>query len=384
MSLPLADWRPVASLWERWINLRNGLIATPEFQRWAAGSPLTRYVARRRTRALFDLCAGFVYSQILLACVKLDLFEILAKGPRSAAELSARFELSPDATTRLLRAAVSLKLLRALPHDRYALADLGAAMLGNPSIAGFVEHHGLLYDDLRDPLALLRGEASTRLSAFWPYAADRPETASDRPADIETYRAYSELMARSQAMLAQDLLDAFPLDGRKMLLDVGGGEGAFVAAAAERFPALRFQLFDLPGVAERARANFAARGVSARVEIHAGSFLRDALPTGADVVSLVRVLHDHDDDSARAILRAIRKALPAGGALLLAEPMAETPGAEPIGDAYFGFYLLAMGRGRPRSAARIAALLKEAGFTSVRPISTRRPLLASAIIAHAL
>jgi demethylspheroidene O-methyltransferase len=169
-----------------------------------------------------------------------------------------------------------------------------------------------------------------------------------------------------------------------MLLDVGGGEGAFVAAAAERFPALRFQLFDLPGVAERARANFAARGVSERVEIHAGSFLRDALPTGADVVSLVRVLHDHDDDSARAILRAIRKALPAGGALLLAEPMAETPGAEPIGDAYFGFYLLAMGRGLPRSAARIAALLNEAGFTGVRPLSTRRPLLASAIIARSL
>ena len=70
-----ARWR------ERWLNLRNKLIADPRFQRWAAASPLTRFVARRRTRQLFDLCAGFVYSQILLACVRLRLFETLAEGP---------------------------------------------------------------------------------------------------------------------------------------------------------------------------------------------------------------------------------------------------------------------------------------------------------------
>jgi demethylspheroidene O-methyltransferase len=28
--------------------------------------------------------------------------------------------------------------------------------------------------------------------------------------------------------------------------------------------------------------------------------------------------------------------------------MSETPGAEPVGDAYFGLYLLAMGSGRTR------------------------------------
>lgn len=384
MSMPLAEWAPIATLRERWLNLRNRLIATPEFQRWAAQSPLTRFVARRRTRALFDLCAGFVYSQILLACVRLDLFAILAEGPQSVAALSARFGLSQEATVKLLRAAASLKLVRALPQERYGLDDLGAAMLGNPSIAGFIEHHSLLYDDLRDPVGLLRGEVSTKLSAFWPYAGDRPEAAPAPAAGAETYRAYSELMARSQAMLAQDILDAYPLEKQRKLLDVGGGEGAFVAAAAERFPELRFQLFDLPGVAERAGANLAARGFADRVEAHGGSFLRDPLPRGADIVSLIRVLHDHDDESARAILRGIRAALPSGGALLLAEPMAETAGAEPIGDAYFGFYLLAMGRGRPRAPREIARLLTDAGFADVRRLATRRPLLVSAIIARVL
>lgn len=383
MTLPTALQAPIVSLRERWLVFRSRLIATSEFQRWAAGSLFTRFVARRRTRALFDLCAGFVYSQILLACVRLDLFAILARGPAALDDLSARLALPPEAAERLLRAAVSLKLLRALPNGRYALDDLGAAMLGNPSIAGFIEHHALLYDDLRDPVALLRNEVATKLSAFWPYAGDRPGMASNG-ADAETCRAYSELMSRSQAMLAQDILDAYPLGAHRFLLDAGGGEGAFIAAAAERFPHLRFALFDLPGVAARAQADFEARGLSDRAAAHGGSFLSDPLPTGADIVSLVRVLHDHDDESARAILSRVRDALPRGGTLLLAEPMSETPGAEPIGAAYFGFYLLAMGRGRPRSATEIARLLRETGFHDIRHPPTRRPLLVSAIIAHTL
>ena len=85
--------------------------------------------------------------------------------------------------------------------------------------------------------------------------------------------------------------------------------------------------------------------------------LRDFLPHGADVASLIRVLHDHDDELVRVILAAIHDALPPRGVLLVAEPMAGAPGAEPMGEAYFGFYLLAMGRGRPRSASEIAAHL---------------------------
>jgi demethylspheroidene O-methyltransferase len=53
-----------------------------------------------------------------------------------------------------------------------------------------------------------------------------------------------------------------------------------------------------------------------------------------------------------------------------------------MGDAYFGFYLLAMGRGRPRSAAELTALLRQAGFGTVRQLHTNTPLLASALMAR--
>ena len=110
--------------------------------------------------------------------------------------------------------------------------------------------------------------------------------------------------------------------------------------------------------------------------------LRDPLPRGADVISLVRVLHDHDDESARTLVAAVRDALPPGGTIVVAEPMAGAPGAEPMGDAYFGFYLLAMGRGRPRKLDEIAKLLRAAGFEACHEAKTGNSLVVSALVAR--
>ena len=113
-----------------------------------------------------------------------------------------------------------------------------------------------------------------------------------------------------------------------------------------------------------------------------GNFLADSLPSGADIASLVRVIHDHDDARALTILQSVRRALPKGGTLILAEPMSGTPGAEAMGDAYFGFYLLAMGRGQPRTADQLTALLHAAGFGSVRLLATRIPLQVRMLVAQ--
>jgi demethylspheroidene O-methyltransferase len=115
--------------------------------------------------------------------------------------------------------------------------------------------------------------------------------------------------------------------------------------------------------------------------VHGGDFRTDALPAGADTVSLVRVLHDHDDATVLAILRAARQALPPGGLVMVAEPMSGTAGAEPAGEAYFGFYLLAMGRGRPRTPDALYALLRAAGFARPCLVKTRNPLLLQIVVA---
>jgi demethylspheroidene O-methyltransferase len=113
-----------------------------------------------------------------------------------------------------------------------------------------------------------------------------------------------------------------------------------------------------------------------------GDFFTDALPSGADIISLVRVIHDHDDAAAQALLGAIFDALPVNGVLLIAEPMVGTPGAEAAGDAYFGFYLLAMGSGKPRAPKRLQQMLAAAGFTHAHLVRTHQPLQARLIAAH--
>lgn len=363
---------------ERCLALRDRLLGSARFQRWASLFPLTRPIARRQVRALFDLCAGFVYSQVLLACVRLKLFDLLAERPRDAQELAPRLSMPVESAERLLRAAASLGLLERRGAGRYGLGMLGAALRANPGVLAMVEHHAVLYEDLRDPVGLLRGDRRTALRRYWAYAdGERGE----RP-DAAAVEAYTALMGASQPLVAEEVLDAADLGRHRCLLDVGGGDGSFLLAVAARLPHLQLKLFDLPPVAERAGARFAEAGLAGRAEAIGGDAFTDPLPRGADVISLVRVVHDHDDAAVLGLLRAVRAALPPGGRLVLAEPMAGTAGAEPIGDAYFGFYLFAMGQGRARTPAELTALLHAAGFERVRLRPTHIPLLTSVMEAH--
>ena len=327
-------------------------------------------MARKRAGALFDLAAGFVYSQVLTAFVALELHTLLHDAPADAASLAPAIGLPPDRTERLLAAATALRLARRRADGRYALGTRGAALIDNPGVLAMIAHHDRLYADLRDPIALLRGAPPTALRAFWPYA-------DTGPVEPEDARRYSALMDASQAMIAREVLDAYDIARHFRVLDVGGGWGAFLTQAERRAPHLRLALFDLPAVATQARARLGATAITAVP----GDFRTDPLPHGADLITLVRVLHDHDDATVLALLRSARRALAPGGRLLIAEPMARTPGAEPAGDAYFGFYLLAMGTGRPRTPRMLRRMLRTAGFTHARLLPTHTPLLVRVLVA---
>jgi demethylspheroidene O-methyltransferase len=361
----------------RWLGLRDRLLASPRFQRWASRLPLTRPIANRRARELFDITAGFVYSQVLAACVQLRLLEQLAPGPLPLPAIATACGLPQESAARLLAAAAALRLVQERGDECYGLGDLGAALLGNPAVAAMVSHHSALYGDLADPVALLRDRSSARLARFWPYAGSAGELAPEEPV-----AAYSELMATSQALIAEDILDAVSLKRYRRLLDIAGGDGAFCAAALTRWPQLQATVFDLPAVARRARQRFLDAGLDPRGRVQGGNLWRDRLPRGADIATLIRVLHDHDDLAVDALLQSAHQALPAGGRLLIAEPMAATPGAEPMA-AYFGMYLWAMGSGRPRTARELTQRVLGAGFHRCREVPTHRPLLVRVLVAEA-
>ena len=357
---------PPAGLRAAWLRWRNRVLASAAFQRGAAAFPLSRPIARRKAAGLFDLVAGFAYSQVLAATLDSGLLELLEAAPASTESVASAAKLSPQAAERLLRAAAALDLVEPLAPGWWTLGQQGAALCGNPGAQAMIRHHRLLYADLADPLALLRADRkdATALSAFWHYSPSAP-AAEAKP--------YSELMAASQAMVAAQVVPAYRFERHRALLDVGGGSGTFARAVGAAHPQLRIGVFDLPAVIAAAQPSPTA--------LHSGDFLVDPLPSGYDLISLVRVLHDHDDAPAQHLLGAIQAALPPGGSLVIAEPMAGTRGAKGMGDAYFGMYLWAMGSGRPRTAAEIGAMLARAGFRRWREVATTQPLIARIIVA---
>lgn len=368
MPRPLA--RMISRISDGLLSVRDRLVSNLEFQRKAQRFPLIRRIADRQACKLFDLCAGFVYSQVLYACVDVGLLEILRQGPQSLEEIAAKTSLDRRAAETLVKAAQSLELISRRSSSRYGLGPLGAALCGHAGLLSMIRHHRMFYDDLRDPVALLRGQfQDSELSRYWAYAPRDGRELRD-----EDVASYTALMSASQSLVAEQILDALPLTPGQTLLDIGGGDGEFILRAARRYPDLRFKHLDLPAVSARAGRRFAEEGRSVHVEIVPGSFLDDPLPRGADIVTLIRVVHDHNDEAVAHLFRRIRGVLGPGGTLVVAEPLAGTSGCEAMGDAYFAFYLMAMGQGRPRGADEIKQMIAAAGFSSVRELPSASPL----------
>ena len=373
-------WRDRLDVW------MDGKLTSPGFLRWAASNVMTRWVARRRAKQVFDLMAGFVYSQVLLACVRLRILELVTESPRTLDELAQRCQVPLPALQRLVDSAVALRLLSLRGQGRYGLGALGAPVAAHAGIRAMVEHHAVLYHDMQDPVALLRDQVGDgQMAAYWPYSMTSAVN-DEKPAAPRTWQGdrvarYSQLMSASQPFVVDEILASYDFSQHRCLLDVGGGQGTFVGRLASGFTDLKLQLFDLPQVADLAKAGLASKGLSNRATAYGGDFLRDTLPTGSDIVTLVRVAHDHPDAHVKIILRAIFAALPADGTLLLAEPMAQNADKSPLGDAYFHFYLLAMGDGRLRTTGELIEMMREVGFAKVELLRNAMPLQTRILVA---
>ena len=353
------------------------LAGSTRVHRMMARVPGIKYLVRAEGRALFDILAGFVHSQALLAIVELDVLNLLQDGPMSAKNLAPKCKLTVDRMQLLLQSAASLGLLKRRRDGRFALSVRGAAFLTVPGLEAMVRHHPVLYRDLADPVAFLRGETSPELAQFWPYVFG-----AGGATDTAVTALYSGLMADSQGLVAEDTLQLVDLSGVKRLLDVGGGTGAFLMAVAQKYPSLNIGLFDLPVVVEGAGVHMAGAGVTNPLTIHSGSFRDDPLPTGSDAISLIRVLYDHADATVTKLLQAVFIALPPGGLLIVSEPMSGGAAPDRATDSYFAFYTAAMQTGRTRSGAEIAGLMADAGFADIAVIKGFRSFVTSVVTAR--
>ena len=185
-------------------------------------------------------------------------------------------------------------------------------------------------------------------------------------------------MSASQRMVADEILATRPFAGSRRLLDVGGGDGTFGSAVVRQYPDMKVALCDLPPVATVARRNVERIETGAAIEVHECDFV-SAASARADAISLVRVLHDHDDADASALLRAIWHALPVGGGIVINEPMAgqkpQSQWATPISASTCWPWDRGGRARRDRGNARAA------GFGDIASLRSRMPLVAGVITA---
>ena len=374
------DVQPPAEGW--WSRLRERIeqrLAQPSAYLWGRSHWWTRWAVRRRTERLFAWMGGFVNSQVLLACLQLRLFDRLAHAPASAEQLAPELEVPIHALIPLLQSADAMGLLVAKSNGTYGVGALGYVVKNQPGIAAMIEHNHLLYRDMAEPLRFLRQSNAGQMASYWPYAQQAGATPALSDDAAQQLAIYSDLMDASQSFVITEILDSVSFADYDCVLDVGCGQGRFMATLARQEPHLRLQLFDLPAVLSLARQRFEQAQLQDRASFHPGSFLDDDLPKGADLVTLVRVAHDHSDASLTLLLKKIWLALPVGGRVLLAEPMQLSTAEGAVVNPYFHFYLLAMGLGRLRSVPELTRLLQSAGFDAIETVPTAMPIHAQII-----
>lgn len=103
-------------------------------------------------------------------------------------------------------------------------------------------------------------------------------------------------------------------------LDVGGGDGTMACAFVTAHPHLKATVYNLPESAKIARKQIEAKGLSERVQVIEGDFIKDdCLPEGFDLILFSRVMYDWDEQVNRKLIKMAYQALPHGGLIAICE-----------------------------------------------------------------
>lgn len=314
-----------------------------------------------RSAVLRRLVNGYQVTQAIHVAAVLGIADLLGDGPRSSDDLAAASGAHPDALYRLLRALASVGVFHEGEGRRFTLTDLGAGLRSDApeSLAGWAAFVGEAY--YWQAWGALLHSVRTGENALrhlhgvdpWTLRARHPERSA----------TFDRAMTSVARQVIASVLATYDFGRFGTIVDVGGGNGTFLAAILAQQPAVRGVLFDQPHVVAGAGPILAEAGVTDRCEVVSGSFF-DALPDGGDAYVLKAILHDWEDEDCIRILRTCRRAMAEGAALLVVErelgPPNETPESK-----FSDLNMLVSPGGREREPEAYAALFAAAGFRYV-------------------
>jgi len=312
-------------------------------------------VARTLSLAEIFQLGYYWEGKVLLTAVKLDVFGALAKGARTAADVSRHLQTDRKATEVLLNALVSIGLLRK-SGERFLNAPETEEYLvkGSSKYAG---HLLLLQEAEWDNWGRLESVVRTGRS---PVKGHMFQT--------DPQLAENVLMVLHHVALqhAPTLAKQIDLSRAQTLLDLGGGAGTYAMAFCRAYPALTVTVFDLPETLRITERLIKEAGLDGRIRLLPCDFNRDALGGPYDAVLMSDILHYQDADANAALVRKAHRALAPSGRLVIKDRFLDDGRTGPAWTAVFAVHILVnTEKGRCYTMAEAVQWLKDAGFTSV-------------------
>lgn len=330
---------------------------------------------------LYDMIGGFRVTQLVRAAAYFGICDRLGSGPKDAKDVASDVKVDAATLRRLMRALSGLGVLEEGEDGRFSNTELGRLLTKDAPGSLYGVSLGLADDAwwqawAQLPHAIEQNRVATELAhgrTYWEVVADDPAVAA---------RFNRHMVAQTSAFVPQ-LIEAFDFARSTWVVDVGGGNGAMVAGVLAAHPSLRGSVLDREEGLEGADQYLSAHGVRDRCELVVGDFF-EAVPAGADVYVLARVLHDWEDGDAARILATCRRAMDPGSVLLVADQVlperaVDAPRERAALIADMHMYVLF--GARERTEAELRRLLQDGGFTVDRVVPTS-PL--SVVVAQAV
>jgi acetylserotonin N-methyltransferase len=338
---------------------------------------MTKYEAPSSDdRRIWDLWVSGTYQGAIVAADDAGLFAALDESPATIEALAQRLDFDVRATGTVLRLLAALGLLTQR-GGVYHLTDQARLYLvkSSPFYWGHMMRTGVSEWHRETALAKLKqkGSAETAGPEGTPQVSG-----SGRPVDgwaageIAIGRATSIAAAMHSHSLPAAIGAARNYDwtGIKRILDVGGGSGCFMIAAAQAHPHLRATIMELRTMCEAAAPYIEAGGVGSQVDTVAVDMFREAWPKGYDAIFFSNVLHDWNMRTCEWLAARAYDALPHGGRIMAHEMLLDDDGASPAATAAFSMLMLLATQGQQFTFGELAALLERAGFADVETRQT--------------
>jgi precorrin-6B methylase 2 len=271
---------------------------------------------------IIEVGFGFFSSKVLLTAVKLEVFTLLADRSMTGEELGAVLSFHPRGIYDFFDSLVALGFL-----DRDGKGTTGQYR-NTEATAQFLdknqpEYIGSILEMSNDRLFKHFSDLAPALKTGEPQNetnyGQQPffEAVYADPSRLEQFIDAMSGLSRGnfQAFVAK-----FNFSNYKTLCDVGGAAGLLSELVAKQHPHIQCLTFDLPQVEPIARRSIERAGLTHRIQVVAGDFFTDALPT-ADVITMGSILHDWNLEKKKHLIRKAYSALPENGALVAIESL---------------------------------------------------------------